>query len=106
MNTNSKGQVNLACNIVPGDYVVFIKGKKDAYGSADVQVKKATSKLTAAKKTFKRSLKIKKYSIALKDNNNKVMKSKKVTLKVNGKTYAAKTNSKGKAKLQMKFTVC
>ena len=97
VNTNSKGQVNLACNIVPGDYVVVIKGKKDAYGSADISVKKATSKLTAAKKTFKRSLKIKKYSIALKDNNNKVMKSKKVTLKVNGKTYAAKTNSKGKA---------
>ena len=33
----------------------------------------------------------------MKTNKNKAMKNKKVTLKVNGKTYKAKTNKKGKA---------
>lgn len=33
----------------------------------------------------------------MKNSKNKAMKNAKVTLKVNGKTYVAKTNSKGKA---------
>ena len=33
----------------------------------------------------------------MKTNQNKVMKNTKVTLKVNGKTYSAKTNAKGQA---------
>jgi hypothetical protein len=62
-----------------------------------VLVKKATPKLTAAKKTFKKSTKTKKYTVTLKTNQNKVMKKVWVTLKVNKKTYKAKTNSNGKA---------
>ena len=48
-------------------------------------------------KTFKSTAKIKKYTITLKNSKNKVMKKAEVTLKVKGKTYSAKTNSKGKA---------
>ena len=62
-----------------------------------VTIKKAAVKLTAKAKTFKRSIKTKKYTITLKNNQNKVMKNTKVTLKVNKKTYTAKTNSKGQA---------
>ena len=40
---------------------------------------------------------IKYYYVSLKDNKGKVMKGKKVTLKVNGKTFSAKTNAKGVA---------
>ena len=65
--------------------------------TAKVTIKKATVKLTAKAKSFKRSVKTKKYTITLKDNNNKVMKNTKVTIKVNKKTYSAKTNSKGQA---------
>ena len=65
--------------------------------SVKVTVKKATPKLTAKKKTFKKSVKTKKYSVVLKTNKNKVMKKVKLTIKVNKKTYSAKTNSKGKA---------
>ena len=62
-----------------------------------VTVNKANAKLTAKKKTFKAKKKTKKYTVTLKTDKNKVMKKIKLYLKVNGKTYTAKTNSKGKA---------
>ena len=54
-------------------------------------------KLLFLSKTFKKSVKTKKYTVTLKTNTNKVMKNTKLTLKVNGKTYTAKTNAKGQA---------
>lgn len=42
-------------------------------------------------------MKTKKYKIALKNKFGKAIKKAKVKLKVNGRTYSAKTNSKGKA---------
>jgi len=66
-----------------------------------VVVKKATPKLTAAKKTFKVKDKTKKYVVTLKTNKNKVYKKQKITIKVNGKTYKATTNSKGQATFKL-----
>ncbi len=37
-------------------------------------------------------------------SNGKVVKGKKITLKVNKKTYSAKTNSKGIATIKIKLT--
>ena len=62
-----------------------------------VVVNKATPKLAASKKTFKVKDKTKKYVVTLKTNKNKPYKKQKITIKVNGKTYSAKTNSKGQA---------
>ena len=62
-----------------------------------INVNKATPKITAKNKKFKKSKKTKKYQITLKDAGKKAIKKVKVTLKVKGKTYSAKTNSKGKA---------
>ena len=62
-----------------------------------MNIYKEITKVTAKKKTFKLSLKTKKYTMTLKNKRNKVLKDKKVILKVKGKTYKAKTNSKGKA---------
>ena len=42
-------------------------------------------------------MKIKKFAVVLKNYKNKPVKNLKVTLKVNGKLYVAKTNSKGQA---------
>ena len=64
-------------------------------------VKLGTSKITAPAKTFKKSVKIKKYTITLK-SGKKAIKKVKVTLKINGKTYSATTNSKGKATFNIK----
>ncbi|WP_295620984.1 hypothetical protein [uncultured Methanobrevibacter sp.] len=65
--------------------------------SVKVTVKKATPKLIAKAKTFKVKTKTKNYAVTFKTNQNKVFKNAKLTLKVNGKTYSAKTNSKGVA---------
>ena len=79
--------------------ITFNANSKYAKSTKTVSVKvtKATPKLTAKAKTFKKSLKTKKYAVSLKTNQNKVMKNTKITLKVNGKTYSATTNSKGQA---------
>ncbi|WP_458404264.1 right-handed parallel beta-helix repeat-containing protein [Methanobrevibacter sp.] len=65
--------------------------------TATIKVIKEASKLTAAKKTFKVKAKTKKYTVALKSKTNHAIAKVKVTIKVNGKTYKAATNAKGKA---------
>jgi predicted outer membrane repeat protein len=67
-----------------------------------VTVKKATPKLTAKNKKFKRSVKVKKYAVTLKDNTGKAMKKVQLTIKVGKKTFKAKTNNKGKATFKIK----
>ena len=103
-DTSAKFKIKPA-TLKPGNYVIIIvntgSGVMD-YATLKVLPGKATPKLVVAKKTFKKSIKTKKYTISLKDNNNKVMKNTKVTLKINKKTYTAKTNSKGKATFKIK----
>ena len=109
--TDSKGQVKISTNgLAPKAYTAiitfagntnFAKSTK----SVKITVTKATPKLTAKAKTFKKSVKTKKYAVTLKDNTGKVMKKVKLTLKIKGKTYKATTNNKGKATFKItKFT--
>lgn len=101
--TNSEGKAELSViNLIPNSYiakVTFCGNQNYVESSLNVKVtvKKATPKLTAKAKTFKKSLKTKKFSVTLKNNLNKVMKNTKVTLKVNKKTFTAKTTDKGVA---------
>ena len=101
--TNSKGQVKLFLgNLIPKNYTATVSFAGDNFylktsKSVKVVVKKATPKLTASAKTFRVKVKTKKYTITLKNHKNTVLKSYKLTLRVNGKTFSAKTNSKGKA---------
>ncbi len=102
--TNAKGQVSfdVSSRLAPKTYYVYIKFEGDesfkaSSANTKVVVLKATPKITAKAKTFKKSVKTKKYTVTLKTNQNKVMKNTKLTLKVNGKTYSAKTNAKGQA---------
>lgn len=103
LNTNKKGQVKLPLNsLVPKTYTATITvngfGKYvKTNATAKITVKKDTPKISAKAKTFKKSLKTKKYTVTMKNSKGKIIKKLKVTLKVNGKTYVAKTNSKGKA---------
>ena len=105
--TDKNGQVKIPTKaLVPNKYEVKITFAENANfnassATAKVIVKKATPKLVVKAKSFKKTLNAKKYSVTLKDNLAKVMKNTKVTLKVKGKTYAAKTNSKGKATFKL-----
>ena len=99
----NNGQIKVPINaLAPSSYTTSITfagngNYNKVSATAKVTVKKATPKLTAGVKSFKKSVTTKKYTVTLKNNQNKVMKSTKVSLTVNGKTYYATTNSKGQA---------
>jgi len=107
--TNAKGvaTISIPANLVPKAYTAKVSyaGTNVTVGDAEdlkFTVKKATPKVTAKKKTFKKSVKVKKYTITLKDNKGKAIKKAKVTIKVGKKTFKATTNAKGKAVFKLK----
>ncbi len=105
--TDMNGQFKLSLNLAVKEYTAKITFEgSDIYKSSNntirISVKKATPKITASSKTFNVKTKTKYYSINLKNNQNKVMKNTKVTLKVNGATYYATTNNYGVAKFSLK----
>ena len=69
--------------------------------SSKITINKASSKIVAKGKSFKLLSSSKKYIVVLRNNKGKVMKNKKLTLRINGKTYASKTNSKGQATFKL-----
>ena len=100
--TNKKGKAKLIIRLKPKVYTAKIKFNGNSkYAkttqSVKVTVKKATPKIIAKSKTFKKSVQTKKYTATLKDNVKKAIKKAKLTLKVGKKTFKAKTNKKGKA---------
>ena len=67
-----------------------------------ITVTKKATKITAPKKKFKVKKKTKKVKITLK-SEGKALAKKKITLTVKGKTFKAKTNSKGVATIKVKL---
>ena len=84
---------------------IFYAGNESTtavFNVAKLVVKQKTVSISAAAKSYKKATKTKKYTVTLKtikgsSANGKVYfkAGKKVTLEVGGKTYTAKTNSKG-----------
>lgn len=105
--TDENGQVILSTKgLVPKSYVATINFAGDSTyvkssASATITVKKVNPKIIASAKTFKLKDKTKKYTVTLKNNKNVVMKSTAVSITVKGKTYTAKTNSKGIATFKL-----
>ncbi len=62
-------------------------------GLVKVTVKKSTPKITAKSAKYKLKCQTKKIIASFKNNKNQALKNTKVTLKVGGKTYTAKTNN-------------
>ncbi len=110
VTTNEEGVAKLQINIAnAGTYtctVAFLQDDsyKGAFDIAKVTVNKQTAKLTVAKKTYKAKAKTKKVTATFKSAKGKAIKNKKITFKIKGKTYTAKTNSKGVATINVKLT--
>ena len=109
LKTDKNGQIKISSKgLAPKTYKLTLTFKgDDTYAKSSkntkIIVQKAKSKITAKKKTFKKSQKTKKYTITLKNSKGKPIKKVKVTLKIKGKkTITAKTNSKGKATFKIK----
>ena len=110
--TNSKGvaTIKLTAKILrvakAGTKKLVIKVNSNNYkvSSKTVKIKiyKEKTKIIAKKKTFKRSTKVKKYTVTFRNSKNKAIRNVKLTLRVYGKTYRAKTNRKGQATFKIK----
>ncbi len=93
--------------VAAGKYAVTLaftgsSGYKGSVATSTITVQKQVTKLTVAKKTFKKSA-TKKVTATLK-SGGKALSGKKLTLKVSGKTYKATTNKKGVATFEVKIT--
>ena len=95
--TNPSGYASFKLTQNPGTYTITASYK--GFKVSNKVVIKPTLVMSA--KTVKKS-KTFKYTVKLLDKNGKILKSKKVTVKFRGKTYTAKTNSKGIANFNVK----
>ena len=110
--TNAKGVATISLtakalkSAKAGKKNMVIKLTSDNYNAdaktVKITINKEKTKIAAKNKKFKKSKKTKKYTITLKNSKGKGVKKVKVTLKVKGKTYNAKTNAKGKATFKIK----
>ena len=101
--TNSNGRAALKVKIAAGNYRLRIYH----YKSGVYDYKKKSATLTVQKNTPKISvenatvIKDKYLYVYLKDKAGSVMKSHKVKIRINGKTYTKTTNSNGRAALKL-----
>ena len=111
VKTNEKGVASLAINIYkPGTYklAVSFAGESTLGASskqATIKILKNKVKITRKTKKVKRSAKKRtlKYYVKTKTGKKMGIKGVKVYLKINKKTYKAKTNKKGLVKFKVKL---
>ncbi len=107
--TNENGSARLQVNLVrDGGYTFAISflGDEDynaSFNVAKITVVKQKGSLTAPNKSFKASA-TKTLTTTFKDDKGQFVSGRKVTFTVNGKTYTAKTNSKGVATVKVSLS--
>lgn len=103
--TNSNGLAQLKLTLTPGKYyktVVKFAGNNHYVSSSKtfkIKIVKTSTSLTVKNATVVKGTGL---YVTLKDKNSKLLASKKVYIKINGKTYTTTTNSKGVAFLSIK----
>ena len=96
--TNSKGISTLAINLKPGKYSITVTNPKTAESlTRSITIK---SVIETKDLTLNESQKGK-FNVKILNCNGKASPNKKVTLKLNGKTYTKKTNENGIATLDV-----
>ncbi len=100
VKTDKNGYAKLAIKLNIGKYPVTA-----SYGGFKVSNKITVKNLLSASNVSKKKSKTTKFSAKLVDSSGKVQKGKKITFKINGKTYSAKTNSKGIATVNLSLGV-
>jgi hypothetical protein len=101
--TDKDGYAKLIINLNPKKYT--ITAQYNAYKVSNKITVKQTLKLVKKTVTIKKSAKKLVLKAKLKWSSGKAIKGKKITFKFKGKTYKAKTNSKGIAKVTIKKKV-
>ena len=107
VKTDENGKAKLSINVATkGNYQIAVSYLGNDKNNAVTTAKNIKVNVQATKATFKKAtLKVKKaksVKFTLKDSKGKAIKGKKITIKVNGKTFSAKTNSKGVATIKVK----
>ena len=105
--TDAKGLINfkLAATKV-GNQKLTVKFAGDenytaVTKTATIKILKEASKIVVPATAFKVNVKTKVVKVTLKDSKNKAISGAKITLRVNGVNYIAKTNSKGLATVKV-----
>ena len=99
--TNANGYASVKISLPPKTYTVTA-----VYGDLKVSKKLTVKSIVVAKNVnAKRSAKTVKIKVSLNKVNGKYLKSKKITLKFNKKTFSVKTNKKGVATFTIKNSV-
>ncbi len=98
--TDSNGYAKLSINLAPKTYTITA-----TYGGFKVSNKVTIKNLLSAKNVSKKKSKVTKFSAKLVNSKGKVLKGKKITFKIKGKKYTAKTNSKGVATVKIKINL-
>ncbi len=105
--TDDKGQAKLQINLkYAGTYTFAVSYLGDdiyngSFVVAKIVVSKQKGSLTVPNKSYKASVKTKSLTATFKAASGKVVKGKKITFTVNGKTYTATTNAKGVATVKV-----
>ena len=95
--TDANGYAKLKINLNPKSYTVTT-----SFNGFKVSNKIVVKPTIVAKDVSKKKATNVKYSAKLLSSSGKILKNKKITFKVKGKTYKAKTNSKGIATITLK----
>ena len=108
--TNESGRVRLQINLGKDNWYTFAisfigdENYNASFGVARIVVETQTPKLTVPNKSYKASAKTKTLTATFKSAAGNLVKNRKVSFTVNGKTYSAKTDAKGVAKVNVSLT--
>lgn len=95
--TDSNGYASFKVTLQPGTYTITA-----TYSGVKVSNKIVVKPVLTAKNISKKKAKTIKFTAKLVNTKGKVVKGKKITFKLKGKTYTSKTNKKGIATISLK----